>query len=76
MTFGHRRRRAASTFTIPIGAIRALRDADVLADAEFRQTRVGVEYRVGAGAWRPIEEAADVRPIQLAAPMGAREENR
>jgi len=78
MTFGYRgraSRRRASTLTIPIAAIRALRDADVLADAEFRQTRAGIEYRIPGADWRPIEAAANPRSVQLAA-LGAGEENR
>ena len=80
MTFGYRRRRSRrplSTLTIPVSAIRALREADALGDAEFRRHAGHVEYRIHPGAaWRPIQEAADVRPVQLAAPLGAGEENR
>jgi hypothetical protein len=65
-----RSRRAPSDLTIPVSALRALREAHVLADAEFRQRAGRVEFRVNPGAdWRPIEEAAEPRPVQLAAPM-------
>jgi len=80
MSFGFRTRRSRRplpTLTVPVSAIRALREADALDDAEFRLHAGRVEYRIRPrGAWRPIEEAADVRPIQLAAPLGAGEENR
>jgi hypothetical protein len=75
--FGTRRsRRPAATLTLTAGEARTCMAAHVL-DAEFRRRDGRLEYRIHPGAaWRPIEEAGDVRPLQLAAPFGAREENR
>ena len=79
-TVGFRGRRppAGSGFVIPIGALRTLRDAGVLATAEFRKHAGRVEFRIGPdGAWRPIEEAgpSGTGPVQLSALPGAGKEN-
>jgi hypothetical protein len=68
-----RSRRAPSDLTIPVSALRALREAHVLGDAEFRQRAGRVEFRIPGADWRPIEEAADPRPVQLAAPLRGEE---
>lgn len=76
--FRGRRRPSRSGFVVPISALRALRDAGLLASSEFRERAGRVEFRTHPGAdWRPVEEAAHPPgPVQLPALPSAPKENR